>query len=138
MLCGDLYTYSIKADQCGGSPHCRLCQAPCEDLPHVLATCEATTLPRQDATQELKDILVNNFSLDGVSNTKSLTNEQFSNLVSDPTLFSQFAVDPTSFNLQDIYRVNVNDINISQIFKTTRNLCFSINNERIKLLKNLL
>ena len=127
MLCGDLYTYSVKADQSGGSPHCRLCQAPCEDLPHVLSICEATSQPRQDTTQELKNILVNNFSLDGVSVTKSLTNEQFSMLVSDPILFAQFAVDATSFNLPDIYRVNINDINICQIFKITRNFCYSIN-----------
>ena len=86
--------------------------------------------------KQLEDILVNNFDVDGVSVTKILTNEQFSNLVTDEILFCQFSVDPTSFNLSDIYRVNINNVNISQIFKITRNLCFSINNERLKRLRD--
>ena len=47
MLCSDLYTYQMKADYQGGSPHCRLCQQPSENnenvenLEHILTKCNA-------------------------------------------------------------------------------------------------
>ena len=44
MLCGDFYSFSVKAEQTGNSPHCRLCKAPVEDLPHILASCTASII----------------------------------------------------------------------------------------------
>ena len=42
MLAGDYPTYSIQAAQSDGSPHCRLCFAPIDNIEHVVASCNAT------------------------------------------------------------------------------------------------
>ena len=133
MLCGDLFTFSIRANQSGGSPHCRLCLAPVEDLPHVISSCPELEEPRQSATNGLEQLLVGSSTHD----TVSISGEEFERLVADDELFTQFVVDPTSFNLPDPYRINVNDANLIQICKLTRNLCFSINQLRIRKLRDI-
>ena len=133
MLCGDLFTFSIRANQSGGSPHCRLCLAPVEDLPHVVSSCPELEEPRQSVTNGLEQLLVRSSTQD----TVSISGEQFERLVADDELFTQFVVDPTSFNLPDPYRINVNDANLIQICKLTRNLCFSINQLRIRKLRDI-
>ena len=112
MLCGDLYTYSLRAQQSGGSPHCRLCQAPYEDLPHVLSTCTETNGPRQVQSEALRTILVNSQSVDeNITLTKSITIQEYLDLVRDEDLLTQFVVDPTSYNLPSTYRVSIEDKN---------------------------
>ena len=133
MLCGDLNTFSIRAAQLGGSPHCRLCLAPVEDLTHVIFSCPELLEPRQSNTKNLEQFLVKSPSLD----TMSLSSEEFSQLVSDENIFTQFVVDPTSMNLPDIFRTDVNDVNLPQICSMTRNFCFSINQLRTKKLSLL-
>ena len=41
MLAGDYFTYEVKANQSGGSPHCRCCPypSPAENLEHILTSC---------------------------------------------------------------------------------------------------
>ena len=47
MLCNDLYTYKMKSEYQGGSPHCRLCYDISqdmkydEDIEHILTVCIA-------------------------------------------------------------------------------------------------
>ena len=43
MLAGDFFTYEVKADQSGGSPHCRCCSypSPPENLQHILTSCSS-------------------------------------------------------------------------------------------------
>ena len=69
--------------------------------------------------------------------TKILTTAQFDDLISDPRTFTQFCVDCTSFNLPDDFRVNVSDVRLSLIFRTTRDMCYSIYMERLRKLKEL-
>ena len=64
-----------------------------------------------------------------------MSRTEFDQLVSNDELFTQFVVDPTSFNLPDPYRTNVNDVNLTEICRLTRNLCFNINKLRIKKLR---
>ena len=91
MLCGDLFTFSIRANQSGGSPHCRLCLAPVEDLPHVISSCPELEEPRQSVTNGLEKLLVRSSTQD----TVSISGEEFERLVADDELFTQFVVDPT-------------------------------------------
>ena len=130
MLCGDFYCYSIKAENTGGSPHCRLCLAPVEDLPHVLSTCSAMGELRQTIVRELEATLT--FQSHKLF-AKVLTSEEFLQLVTSEDLFTQFLVDPTSFNLPDKYRININDAKLTQINKITRHLCYSVNQQRLSL-----
>ena len=136
MLCGDLYLYSVGSHQSGGSPHCRLCQAPYEDLPHVVATCRETDGPRQVGIAALKSVLVSDNDTNLLA--KSLSEEDFRKLISDEDTFTQFALDPTSFNLPADYRISFQDVNVSQLFTITRTLCYSINRDRLKKLRNLI
>ena len=110
-----------------------LCVAPVEDLTHVIFSCPELLEPRQSNTKNLEQFLVKSPSLD----TMSLSSEEFNQLVSDENIFTQFVVDPTSMNLPDIYRTNVNDVNLPQICSMTRNLCFSLNQLRTKKLSLL-
>ena len=136
MLCGDFYCYSIKAENNGGSPHCRLCLAPVEDLPHVLTTCSAMEEARQAIVRDLEIILTIQPS-ESELYAKVLTNEEFNQLVTSEDLFTQFLVDPTSFNLPDKYRINFNDAKLTQINKITRHLCYSVNQQRLQKLRDL-
>ena len=68
---------------------------------------------------------------------KVLTNEEFKQLVTSEDLFTQFLVDPTSFNLPDKYRININDAKLTQINKITRHLCYSVNQQRLQKLRDL-
>ena len=56
----------------------------------------------------------------------------FSEIVSDPNILCQFILDPTSMNLQR--RINLNDPLLGSFFQVSRDLCYSINERRIKLL----
>ena len=106
---------------------------PVEDLPHVVSSCPKLEEPRQSVTNGLEQLLVRSSTQD----TVSISGEEFERLVADDELFTQFVVDPTSFNLPDPYRINVNDANLIQICKLTRNLCFSINQLRIRKLRDI-
>ena len=57
----------------------------------------------------------------------------FSHIISDSDKLSQFILDPTSLNLEN--RISVNDPMVNLFFQTSRDLCFSINDKRLKLIK---
>jgi hypothetical protein len=60
MLAGDFYTYEVKSDQSGGSPHCRYCEdpsKPVETLCHILSTCSAYSDIRERISVEYQQNL---------------------------------------------------------------------------------
>ena len=131
MLSGEYLTFDLKSRQgTGGSPSCRLCHFPVENLQHVLS-CPATSEPRIRIQREMKDILCDTSN----THTKSLSESQFQDLVADTKSFAQFCVDCTSFNLHEVYRLNLNDPRLSQVFKVTRDLCYATHIERLRQLK---
>ena len=69
--------------------------------------------------------------------SKVIQSEKVKKLFEDHRMLTQFILDCTSFNLPDDYRLNVNDKKVNQIFKLTRDLCYSIHSSRIKSLKDL-
>ena len=58
MLAGDYFTYEIKSDQSGGSPHCRCfpTPSPVENLQHILTTCSAYSDIRTRIVQEYEEL----------------------------------------------------------------------------------
>ena len=132
MLSGDYLTSDLKHRQGGGgSPSCRLCSFPVENLQHVLS-CPATAEPRMRIQTELKDLLCASTS----NHAKTLSDNQFLDLMSNTKLFTQFCVDCTSFNLPEVYRINFNDDKVTKIFSVTRDLCYSVHTARLRLLKS--
>ena len=53
FLTGDINTYLNIAIERGGSPHCRLCSAPCEDTQHIISKCASTAHIRERLFTEL-------------------------------------------------------------------------------------
>ena len=133
MLSGEYLTFDLKSRQgTGGSPSCRLCHFPVENLQHVLS-CPATSEPRIRIQREMKDILCDTSN----THTKSLSESQFNDLVADTKSFAQFCVDCTSFNLPDSVRININDARLPTIFSVTRDMCYSVHVTRLTKLKEL-
>ena len=59
-----------------------------------------------------------------------------SSLTENTEIFTQFILDPTSFNLK--HRLNLNDPIVEHMFKLSRDLCYGIHTERIRQIKNTL
>ena len=123
MLVGDLFTYKMKSEQSGGSPNCRLCpDIKDETISHILTFCSVYS-----------DIRIRIFEEYSYLCMQSESGVNFSDIMSDSDKLSQFILDPTSLNLER--RINVNDPFLNTFFETSRDLCFCINERRLKLLK---
>ena len=123
MMSGDYFTYDIKAKHSGGSPLCRSCeQKENEDIIHILARCKAFTELRERIKIEYEK---------HCSETKTKIN--FEKVCEDDKTFCQFVLDPSSINLKD--RVSNSDPILNQIFQTSRDFCFAIHSQRMKILE---
>jgi hypothetical protein len=131
MLCKDYFTYEKRADQSGGSPHCRSCSQtnqslpstrPIEDLVHILAECSAYSEVRNRILPEMEHLCKN-----------SKSKLDFQNILCDKNKLCQFILDPTSLNLAA--RISMNDPNLESFFRKSRDYCYSIHNTRLKILK---
>ena len=108
MLIGDLFTYEMKSEQSGGSPHCRLCcEMKNETISHILTFCGAYSDVRNRILQEFSYLC-----------TKSQSGILFSELLNDSEGLCQFILDPTSLNLKR--RVNLNDPMLGSFFQLSR------------------
>ena len=117
MLAGDYFTYEVKSNQSGGSPHCRCCPTPSppvEDLEHILTSCDAYSDVRERILVEYQQIC-----------SKSKSNISFQQIYSESKTFCQFILDPASFNLSD--RVDSNDPILLPLFKISRDYCYAVN-----------
>ena len=126
MLAGDFYTYEVKSDQSGGSPHCRSCSdpsKPVENLHHILSKCSAYSDIRERISAEYQQIC-----------NSSKSDISFQEIYSDSEVFCQFVLDPASFNLSR--RVHVNDLVLLQLFRLSCDSCFAIKSAIMKILKN--
>ena len=130
MLVGDYYTYQVKSEQSGGPPHCPYCYSisksdeyiPSESICHILALCDGYKTQRLRIIEKMSVIFQ-----DSVNNVNIMQYRQ------DPELLTQFILDPSSLNLP--VRVNTNDPVLPSLFQSSRDLCFTINQERMKILK---
>ena len=128
MLCCDYYTYEKRADQSGGSPHCRCCEnssrinviRPSESIHHILTQCPAYS--------EIRNRIILEFA-----SLCSRSGIEFEHILEDEKLLCQFFLDPTSLNLP--VRVSMSDPNLGSYYRKSRDLCFSIHNTRMKILQ---
>ena len=126
LLSGDYLTYKTQFERSQkGSPLCIICELQEEEtILHILAIC-----PHYEATRIriLKEI--------EITCEFSKTKLNFNSVVKHPKILTQFILDPTSFNLTT--RVHINDPIVQQLFKLSRDLCFSIHSARMKKLKEM-
>ena len=123
MLVGDLLTYEVKSEQSGGSPHCRsCCSMQSESILHILTICSAYSDVRTRILEEFSYLCL-----------QSQSNINFSNILSDSEKLCQFILDPTSINLEE--RISPNDPLVTDFFRLSRDICYSVNEKRIKFLK---
>ena len=129
MLCKDYFTYERKADQSGGSPHCRSCadsftatpeKRPSENIQHILTVCTAYSDIRERILHEYAYLCL-----------KSGYN--FNTVLCDSARLTQFVLDPTSLNLK--VRISNSDPNIAAFFKLSRDFCHSAHTRRMNILK---
>ena len=123
MLCGNLLTYGQKFEQSGlGSPHCRLCDSSHESISHIVASCPQFEDIRKNILIEFDEVLAES------KNKVKIKDFQHSD-----EILTQFILDPTSLNLPQ--RIHLNDPIVERLFKLSRDICFSINKKRVRLLK---
>ena len=126
FLCGDYFTYEIKYNQTGkGSSLCKMCRLESESICHIVAACKEYDEVRRRITFEVKELL----SKMNISNTEKIFENE--------NMFTQFMLDPSSFNLDSDCRVNINDPLLTSLFRLLRDLCFSIDNIRRRKLLQL-
>ena len=135
LLTGDFYTFEIRHNQTKlGSPHCRICSdpkisdhdKPIENVEHVVSTCPATSGVRTPILSKIIDLL-----------PLSKTNIDINKLVSNQSMMTQFLLDPTSLNLENDVRIHIDDPLSREIMNLSRELCYAIHSERLKILKKI-
>ena len=138
MLTGDYLTYSRRAlDRKTGDPCCRICRneqsscpSPPETVEHILTECRGTIEARERVFPELLTTL-------------AAVQPNHAYLLRPPSLhkldktLAQFILDCTSFNLDAMHRININNDQITNIFRISRDLCFAAHSSRMLALKNM-
>ena len=125
MLSGDYLTFSIKANQSGGSPNCRSCsplEPQKEEIFHILAVCEKYS--------DIRKRMLPGFRM---FCQQSLSKIDFEEISSDMNTLTQFILDPSSLNLK--VRVNVSDPILPSIFRLSRDYCNAIHTKRMNIIK---
>ena len=136
MLCEDYFTYEKRADQSGGSPHCRSCSStndtstnirdhsktPSESIIHILTECESYL-----------DIRTRIFPQFSILCQQSKTSIDFEAISENKTKLCQFLLDPSSLNLDS--RISMSDPLLHDFFMLSRDFCYAIHTTRMKILK---
>ena len=122
MLAGDYLTFEAKAKQSGGSSLCRCCQdKSIESLQHILTECQAYKDIRSRIMPEYEEACT---QIEGII--------EFQSFAMENSALCQFILDPSSLNLHR--RVNVADKALPNLFKISRDLCYAVSSERIRIL----
>ena len=124
MLSGDFASSQLIGKHQNSDQSCQLCPCDLESTQHILTECLATSNVRERLLPELLNLVAS------VHPTNALLDPN----VSKHTL-TQFILDPTSFNLSNRFRINVQDIRLSEIFTLSRDWCHAIASSRNKQLK---
>ena len=125
MLTGSYMTYSVKSEQYPDvSPRCRICNRGCDNIPHILTTCEVTEVVRKRILQEMKML-----------SKYSVSDFNFENIQYEEENIIQFILDPSSMNLKE--RINMNDPVLPKIFKRSRDYCYAVHKRRLDALNKM-
>ena len=102
-----------------------MCYLEPESICHIAAECKEYDDIRTRITSEVKMLL----SKMNLSNTQKIFENE--------NVFTQFMIDPSSFNLDSDCRVNINDPILNNLFKLSIDFFYVIDNTRKKKLKQL-
>ena len=139
MLTGNYLTLKEKSFESGGSSLCKLCDlSESESVEHLISRCTKITEVRNDITKKITKLCQDSHI--------NINLEHFSN-----SQLTQFILDPSSLNLKK--RVNIShpivvfirtllkgsmyiegQMILPLLFKLSRDLCYSIDSHRRKLL----
>ena len=122
FLVGDFLTAErVASDQPNISPTCKLCSASVESISHILVQC----CPLSEVRERLLPELLNTVSQVQPS----------SDILNNPSQqdLTQFILDCTSPNLNNNIRVPAHNPGIKFIFRVSRDWCFALTNERLRL-----
>ena len=125
FLSGDYLTYQTRFQRTQkGSPLCKICESEDETISHILAICPQYNEVRRRIFSQISAV-----------SKLSKTQLNINLIIQNPEHFTQFILDPTSFNLEN--RVHRDDPIVQVLFKLSRDMCYSIHNARMKKLKEL-
>ena len=128
FLSGDFLTQQrIAKERKTSGPQCRICTAPEEDICHVLTTCRGTADVRERILPELLNTVAKANPCSGLLDLPELSMQTL----------TQFILDCGSPNLNNNIRLSYDHPITPEIFRISRDWCFSINNARTRLLKSL-
>ena len=128
LTCDYLTNERLALNHPGKDPGCQLCpEAPTDSIEHVIMSCRATS----DVRDRLLPELLNAVAL-------VQPNSKLLEVLPPPSVMTQFVLDCTSFNLPDTVRIPYHNPQISEIFRISRDWCFALNNERCRLLQNVI
>ena len=123
FLTGDIDSYHHMSLDRGVDPSCRLCSAPCEHTQHILTECCSTAEIRDRLYPQLVNIVSD------IQPSCGLLKQSSNHLL------TQFIIDPSSMNLPNTHRISSQHPRLHELFRISRDWCFSINTCRTKLLK---
>ena len=131
MLSQDYLTYGTLALQSAArgvtttSGHCRICPGEWEDIQHILTECGVTSPARDAILPKIGELMADaEPSLDWTS------------LLNNNGLLTQFLVDPCSMSLQNCYRLPINNTQLPTLISLTREICFISHNLRTTALRS--
>ena len=127
FLTGDILSYLNISNERGGSPHCRLCPAPCEHTQHILCECTATADIRERLYPELVNLVAS------IQPQSSLLGKN----ITSKKLLTQFTLDPASLKLPDTHRISFQHPRLHELYSFSRDWCHAVYNRRANLLKQL-
>ena len=120
FLTGDINSYLNVSNERGGSPHCRLCLAPCEDTVHIVIQCTSTAHIRERLFPELLNLVAS------IQPTSKLLER---NLTRDKVL-TQFILDPASLNLPNSHRISFQHPRLPELYSLSRDWCHAVFSHR--------
>ena len=127
FLTGDILSYLTLSNERGGSPHCRLCPAPCEHTQHIICECASTAEIRERLYPELVNLVASIQPYSGLLDRNLTSNK----------LLTQFILDPASLNLPDSHRISFQHPRLHELYSFSRDWCHAVYNHRAKLLKKI-
>ena len=127
LLSGYYLTFNAKYEQTNkGSPLCPLCSLENETVCHMIAVYSAYNAIRTRVMNEVGQLLLL------CKNTRL----NLTTITENSEIYTQFILDPTSFNLK--HRIHVNDPIVEPMFGLCRDLSYGIHTERIRQMKNIM
>ena len=127
LTCDYLTNERLSKDRPNMSSTCDLCLDCADTIEHVLASCKATTEVRDRLYPELVNVVASVQPMCAI-----LTQHPPADIL------TQFILDCSSANLPESFRIPIHNPNITKIYRISRDWCFGISSEILRLLEVVL